>query len=319
MKFKINQRSSWGAVLLPVGVLISVFPSTSSAMALGLGILLALVFGNPYLKITRDLTKPLLAWSIVGLGAGVNLMIVLRAGVDGVVFTFISLLTTIFVGTLLGRWLRLDRETTALISVGTAICGGSAIAAVSAAIKAKDDSISVSLAIVFVLNALGLILFPTIGHFFHLSEQQFGLWGALAIHDTSSVVGATMQYGPQALEVGTTVKLVRALWIVPVSFLFSKFFVRKADMALNKQALRFPWFIGGFLLSSAIVTWFEILQPLGHQVEWTARRVLVVTLFMIGCGMTFESFKRVGLVSLVHAVILWALVSSLSLTFVTLK
>jgi len=309
-------RRDWGQVVIPLGFLVSLYPATSSAMALLLGVLLALIFGNPHIARTRKLTKPLLAWSIVGLGAGVNLLVVLKAGLNGVLFTMLSLSVTMLIGAWIGRWLGIHRETSALINVGTAICGGSAIAAVSAAIRAKDDSTSVALGIVFILNAVGLIIFPSLGHWFNLSEQQFGLWGALAIHDTSSVVGATMQYGPHALEVGTTVKLVRALWIIPVSILFAKFFHTKDSDTEKKVPTQYPWFIGGFVLMSALVTWVEVLQPTGHQVEWIAKRALVATLFLIGSGLTLATLRKVGIKALVHGVALWIIVASASLLFI---
>jgi uncharacterized integral membrane protein (TIGR00698 family) len=308
--------SKWGRVAIPLGFLISLYPGTTSAMALLLGVMLALTFGNPHIARTRKLTKPMLAWSIVGLGAGVNLLVVLKAGVDGVLFTMVSLSATMFIGTLIGRWLGIHRETSALINVGTAICGGSAIAAVSAAIRAKDDSTSVALGIVFILNAVGLIIFPSLGHWFDLSEQQFGLWGALAIHDTSSVVGATMQYGSHALEVGTTVKLVRALWIIPISILFAKFFHKAEEGSEKKAPTQYPWFIGGFVIMSAIVTWVEVLQPVGHQLEWLAKRALVATLFLIGSGLTLATLRKVGIKALVHGVALWIIVASVNLCII---
>lgn len=312
----IDMRQKWGRILIPLGFLISLYPMITSAMALLLGVLIALIFGNPHITRTRKLTRPMLAWSIVGLGAGVNLMVILKAGLDGIVFTLISLSLTLSVGTFIGRWLKINRETSALLNVGTAICGGSAIAAVSAAIRAKDESISVALGIVFILNAIGLLIFPSLGHWFQLSESQFGLWGALAIHDTSSVVGATMQYGPHALEVGTTVKLVRALWIIPISILFAKFFHKETLDSEKKIPTQYPWFIGGFVLMSALVTWVEFLQPSGHQVEWLAKRALVATLFLIGSGLTLTTLKKVGIKALIHGVVLWFLVASVSLFFI---
>lgn len=285
-------------------------------MALLLGVVLALTFGNPYIDKTRKLTKPMLAWAIVGLGAGVNLLVVLKAGYEGILFTILSLSATMLIGTLIGRWLGIHRETSALINVGTAICGGSAIAAVSTSIRAKDESTSVALGIVFILNAVGLIIFPPLGHFFNLTEQQFGLWGALAIHDTSSVVGATMQYGAHALEVGTTVKLVRALWIIPVAILFAKFFHKEEAGSEKKTPTQYPWFIGGFVIMSAIVTWFEKLQPTGHQIEWIAKRALVATLFLIGSGLTMATLKKVGMKALVQGVSLWIIVASASLIII---
>lgn len=318
MKIDLKTRTGWGQVLTPVCFLLSLFPMISSGTALFMGVVLAMTVGNPYIAKTRKLTKPMLAWSIVGLGAGVNLMLVLKAGLDGIAFTLISLSLTLFIGYWLGRVFSTSREMSALINVGTAICGGSAIAAVSSVIRAKDESVSVALGVVFILNAIALFIFPPLGHLFGLSEQQFGLWGALAIHDTSSVVGATMQYGKQALEIGTTVKLVRALWIIPVSLLFAKFFVDTKNVDKNQKEVprQYPWFIGGFVLMSAIVTYFDALQPLGHQVEWVAKRALVATLFLIGSGLSLATLRKVGAKSLLHGICLWILVASASLAWI---
>lgn len=308
---------NWGRLVVPLGFLISLYPGASSAFALLLGVAIALAFGNPYITQTRKLAKPMLAWSIMGLGAGVNLLVVLKTGFDGIAFTMVSLSLTLLIGTMFGRWLKIDRETSALINVGTAICGGSAIAAVSSSIRAKDESTTVALGVVFILNAVGLIIFPPLGHFFNLTEQQFGLWGALAIHDTSSVIGATLQYGAHALEVGTTVKLVRALWIIPIAILFAKFFHKEDVDTEKKVPAQYPWFIGGFVLMSAIVTWLPQLQTIGHQVEWVAKRALVATLFLIGSGLTLATLKKVGMKALVQGVALWIIVASVSLAVIS--
>ncbi len=296
--------------LIPLGFLISLHPFVSSAVALAMGVFISLLFGNPYISQTRKFSKKFLAYSIVGLGAGVNLMLVLKTGLNGILFTFFSLSLTLLIGYFMARCFKLDRETSTLINVGTAICGGSAIAAVSTAIRAKDESISIALGIVFILNAVALFVFPQLGHLLGLSENQFGLWSALAIHDTSSVVGASMQYGPHALEIATTVKLVRALWIIPVTLFFTKLFSKKTD---QKKSVQYPWFIGGFVLVSAIVTFFPELQNFGHQIEWIAKRFLVATLFLIGTGLTLESLKKVGAPALFHGVCLWVLVATGSL------
>ncbi len=270
-------------------------------MALLLGITISLVLGNPYLSQTKKLTKPLLAWAIIGLGTGVNLDVVIKAGTSGVIFTFLSLTATLVVGHFLGKWLRTDLETSTLLNVGTAICGGSAIVAVSNAIQAKDNSTSIALAVVFILNAISLLVFPALGHHFRLTEEQFGQWAALAIHDTSSVVGASMQFGAHALEVGTTVKLVRALWIIPVTLIFAKIFNRGTK-------IQFPFFILGFVFTSAMVTYFESLQPLGSQIEWVARRALVIALYLIGSGLTMVSIRSVGAKAITQGLLLWVMV-----------
>lgn len=307
---------SLGQILIPIGAILSLFPFISSGIALFLGVAIAITVGNPFINKTRKLTKPMLAWAIVGLGAGVNLMMVLKAGYDGLLFTFLSLSATLFIGFWVGKLFKTSREMSALINVGTAICGGSAIAAVSSVIKAKDEDISVSLGVVFILNAVALFIFPQIGHFFGLTQEQFGLWGALAIHDTSSVVGATMQYGDRALEIGTTVKLVRALWIIPISLMFAKFFIIEKSPSDKPAPRQYPWFIGGFIIMSALVTFIEVLQPVGHQIEWIAKRALVATLFLIGSGLTLSTLKKVGLKTLLHGVVLWVIVAGTSLLII---
>ncbi len=298
-------------ILVPLGFLISLI-FLNSAVALFLGVLIAIIFGNPYLPKTRPLTKNLLAWSIVGLGAGMNFLSVIQAGSDGIVYTLVSLTLIMLVGTLLARVFKTSSEMGLLINVGTAICGGSAIAAVSSAINAKDESIAVSLGIVFILNAIALFIFPPLGHTFHLSSEQFGLWAALAIHDTSSVVGATMQFSQRALEVGSTIKLTRALWIIPLAFLCAKFY--KKD-EVKKKSAPIPWFIAGFILMSALVSSFPFLQPFGHQIEGIAKRTLVATLFLIGSGLTMSTIKNVGLKTFLHGFILWVLIVFASLKF----
>jgi uncharacterized integral membrane protein (TIGR00698 family) len=304
-----------GHFILPLGLIFAISPWASSATALLLGVFIVLLFGNPYIARTRKLTRPLLSNSIIGLGAGVNLMVVAKAGLDGILFTAVALSATLLVGWLLGRLLKTDPETSLLINVGTAICGGSAIAAVSSAIRAQDHDTSVSLAVVFVLNACALIIFPPLGHHFLLTEGQFGLWSALAIHDTSSVVGATMQYGNHALEVGTTVKLVRALWIIPVTLIIAKIYAKK-NSGKDGRPTQYPWFILGFLLMSALVTWVPQLGSAGHFIELIAKRALIVTLFLIGAGLTRATLQKVGFRPLVQGVVLWFIVASCNLIVV---
>ena len=289
-------------------------PYATSAWGLLAGVLIALIFGNPYSGYTKKLSKPFLSIAIVGLGAGINLLVVAKAGSEGILSTAAAISATLFLGYLLQKIFRTDQGIAILINVGTAICGGSAIAAVSSAIHSKEEDISVALGVVFILNAIALVIFPDIGHFFHLTERQFGLWSALAIHDTSSVVGATMQYGREALQVGTTVKLVRALWIVPVTLLVAKMYSRSGQG--KKTKISFPWFILGFICTSALVTWIPQLVPLGHQVEWLAKRLLVITLFTIGLNISRQTLKAVGIKPLLHGIILWLVVGVSNLIWV---
>jgi uncharacterized integral membrane protein (TIGR00698 family) len=301
-------------ILIPVLAILCLAPFISSAIALLLGIAATLIFGNPYIDRTKKLTHPLLSTSIIGLGAGMNLITVGEVGLQGIAYTVIGITLTFIFGLIAGKLLKVEQETSLLVTVGTAICGGSAIAAVAPVIRAKQHQISVALGIVFTLNAIALFIFPAIGHFFSLSETQFGLWSALAIHDTSSVVGATLQYGPTAVQVGTTVKLARALWIVPVTLGLSSFYrLPNADPAATVKPKR-PWFILGFLLMAAIMTWVPALQETGQHIEFVAKRLLVLTLFLIGSNLDRATLKSVGAKPFVQGVVLWVLAATITLS-----
>ena len=300
-------------VVYVLALLLCLAPFMSSGYALFLGVAIALTLGNPFADKTRAWTHKLLSWSVIGLGFGMNLKIVAQVGLQGIGYTVVGIFSALILGYILGRILKVESETSTLISVGTAICGGSAIAAVAPVIRAKPNTVSVALGTVFVLNATALFLFPFVGHQLNLSEHQFGLWAALAIHDTSSVVGASMQYGAEALQTGTTVKLARALWIVPVAFMIGLIYSRKnkdAGAAKGKK----PWFIAGFLLAAALVTFVPQIQPFGHTIEAIAKRCLVVTLFLIGSSLTRETLKAVGPKPFFQGVLLWIIVGSLTLT-----
>lgn len=287
------------------------WPSVPSWMALVAGITLALTFGNPRQKQTKALTPRLLSWSVVGLGAAMNLREVAKVGLQGFGYTAAGITLALSLGLLLARLLGVRRNTGLLISVGTAICGGSAIAAAAPVLRADDEDVSMALATVFLLNATALILFPMLGHMLHMGERPFGLWAALAIHDTSSVVGASSAYGPAALLIATTTKLARALWIVPLT-LGIGWAVAKADHrnGMPKVKAKRPWFILGFLLAAALVTFVPMLKPAGGWVAALARRSLVLTLFLLGCGISREALAKVGLRPLLQGVLLWFLVGA---------
>jgi uncharacterized integral membrane protein (TIGR00698 family) len=304
---KLNQ------ILFPVATLLSLTPFITSGEALVMGIVLALVFENPYAVQAKKFTPKFLAISVMGLGAGMNLGVIGKVGVAGIGYTVIGILTAFIVGTLLGRLFKTEKDTSLLITVGTAICGGSAIAAVAPVIRAKHHEISVALGTVFMLNAVALLIFPAIGHHLDLTQNQFGLWSALAIHDTSSVVGSTLQYGPQALEVGTTVKLARALWIIPVAIIIGIIRSRKKDETVKSEKIKRPWFILGFLIAAALVTWFPSLQTGGHVVESLAKHLMVLTLFLIGSGLSRQTIQTVGFRPFIQGVCLWAVMASSSL------
>lgn len=297
--------------------ILSLLPFVNAALALVAGILFALILGNPFEAYTRAYTSRLLAYSVIGLGAGMNLHVVLKAGMEGIGYTIISLVGCVVLGLFLGRILKAEREVSLLVTIGTAICGGSAIAAVAAAINAKSHNISASLAVVFFLNALALMIFPPIGHYWGLSQEQFGLWAALAIHDTSSVVGAGMQYGPQALEIATTIKLARALWIIPVVIIIQYYYSRAAQETdvQGKAKRKYPWFILGFLAMAALMTYVPAFTPAGHVIEFAARRALVLTLFLVGANLSVQTLRSVGFKPMILGVLLWVCVVIFSLLF----
>lgn len=284
------------------------WPAVNSALALCLGILFGIFLGNPFGRSLKKVSGEILTTSVVFLGFGMNLAVVLTAGKDAFFMTLIGIVVTLAVGLFLGRILQTDRDASILVSVGTAICGGSAIAAASQAMNAKEDSTSVALATVFLLNAIALVLFPSIGSWLGFSEDAFGVWAAISIHDTSSVVGAGMQYGQRALEVATTTKLVRALWIIPVTLLVGVLYSKKN--AAGKAP--FPWFIVRFLIASALVTTFPQLQEAGKVLSEIGKRGLVLALFLIGSNISVSSLKTVGSKTLAQGVGLWIFVSVVS-------
>jgi len=298
--------------LFPLAAVLCLFPFVSTGAGLLLGLTLALAFGNPYLGYTRKLTPQLLALSVVGLGAGMNLEVVARVGAHGVLYTVAGITLALALGALLTRLLGVGRNVGTLISVGTAICGGSAIAAIVPVLRPKEHEASVALATVFLLNAVALFAFPPIGHAAHLTDAQFGLWSALAIHDTSSVVGAAVAWGGKAVEIATTVKLARALWIVPLTFAIGHWHQRTSGQTAQGKPRR-PWFIAGFIAAAALVTYVPGLQHAGHLVASVSKQALVVTLFFIGGSLTRASIKAVGVRPLALGVVLWVAMAGLSL------
>lgn len=318
-----DEFSSANSASIPVRVafgllaLVTLLPFVSPGIALMLGIAVALTMGNPYPMATARATTPLLQISVVGLGAGMNLIEVGRAGLHGFFYTVVGITLTMTLGLLLGRLLNTARDTSLLVTVGTAICGGSAIAAVAPAIRAKSHEVSVALATVFFLNAVALLIFPSIGHHLGLNQAQFGVWSALAIHDTSSVVGAAMQYGARALEIATTIKLTRALWIVPVTLAIGMMWNHGQKDRSAGKAKR-PWFILGFIAMAALVTWIPTLKPAGHVVFLAAQRSLVITLFLIGSGLSRSALQLAGRRPLIQGFVLWILMGSATLTAILL-
>lgn len=280
-------------------------PWCSPPIALALGLAFALTLGSPFK--TARATKLLLQVSVVGLGFGMNLGKVVEAGRTGVLFTIATIAGTLAAGYALGRAMHINSSTAHLISSGTAICGGSAIAAVGPVIGASDEEMSVSLGTVFILNSIALFVFPLIGAALHLTQTQFGVWAAIAIHDTSSVVGAASAYGAEALQIATTVKLTRALWIVPLT-LGTAFAFRK-----HAAKMTLPWFILFFLLASVVRTYVPAPQLAWDVLVRIARIGLTVTLFLIGSSLSRESLKKVGVRPLILGVLLWIAISAAGL------
>lgn len=307
-----------GHVLLVAGAVVCLVPWVTTGLGLLLGLALALAVGNPLIERTRKLTPKLLSLAVIGLGAGMDLRVVARVGAHGVLYTVAGISLALGLGALLTRLLGVGRVVGALISVGTAICGGSAIAAVVPVLRAKDHEASVALATVFLLNAIALFAFPPLGRLLGFDDGQFGLWSALAIHDTSSVVGAAVAWGGAAVAIATTVKLARALWIVPLTLAVSWWHGRSGGEVAQGKAKR-PWFIAGFLLAAALVTCVPGLQEAGHLVSLVARQALVVTLFLIGANLTRASLAAVGPRPLLLGVLLWLLVASTTASAVALR
>lgn len=305
-------RSLAARALLPLLALLCLFPFATAPLALLAGVAVALLFGNPHAARTKPLVPRLLALSVVGLGAGMDLRVVSRAGLAGIGYTVVGLSLTLALGHLLGRLLATRPNASLLISVGTAICGGSAIAAVAPAIRAEEEDVSVSLGTVFLLNALALFLFPPIGRSLGLSEPAFGLWAALAIHDTSSVVGAALSYGGAALAVATSVKLARALWIVPLTLAIGAWRARSGREAGASKPKR-PWFVLGFLAAAALATFVPGLREPGALLSAIAKKGLVVTLLLIGSGLSRDALRRVGWRPFAQGTALWAITASLTL------
>lgn len=288
----------------------------SAPVALVIGLMVAFVLGNPFIEMNKKVTTLLLQISVVCLGFNMNFEHALKAGKEGFFFTVGTIGITLLAGYFIGKILKIDKNISMLISNGTAICGGSAIAAIGPIIKANAQQMSVALGTIFILNSIALLIFPGLGHFFQLSDQQFGTWCAIAIHDTSSVVGAASKYSKEALEVATTIKLERALWIIPLS-LITAYFQKSAGK------IKIPYFIFYFILAILISTYLPLALPsLGNKIGgntlfyWAflfGRKGLVITLFLIGSGLSINAIKQVGWQPILQGVLLWLIIGSVSL------
>ena len=306
-------------VLLSAFLLLDYIPGYSTwvtpPVALFLGLIFALSSGQAHPKFKKKVSKYLLQYSVVGLGFGMNLQASLASGKEGMEFTVISVVGTMLIGWFIGRkFLKVDRDTSYLISSGTAICGGSAIAAVGPVLRAKDTEMSVALGTIFILNAIALFIFPVIGHALDMSQQEFGTWAAIAIHDTSSVVGAGAAYGEEALQIATTIKLTRALWIIPLALITSFVFKSKG------QKISIPWFIFFFILAMVFNTYVlsssETGIMIGEGINSLARKTLTITLFFIGASLSRDVLKAVGIKPLIQGVLLWITISVSTLAYI---
>ena len=318
---KANNKTVYVAVLavMTVCLLLGYVPGMSAfaswvtpPVALFLGLVFALLCGQAYPKFNKKVSKKLLQYSVVGLGFGMNLHASLASGKEGMMFTIISVVGTMVIGIFIGRkLLKMNRDTSYLISSGTAICGGSAIAAVGPVIKAKDSDMSVALATIFILNAIALFIFPVFGQWLGLSQQEFGTWAAIAIHDTSSVVGAGAAYGEEALQVATTIKLTRALWIIPLALATS--FIFKGD----GKKVSIPWFILWFIVAILLNTYvLDAVPEVGKAIAGLARKGLIITMFFIGASLSTDVLKSVGVKPLVQGVLLWLVISVAALLYI---
>jgi len=307
--FEINQ--SLQQVLFLAVILLCLFSIISPPIALLLGVLIVNLFGNPFVEFNHKAITFLLQFSVVGLGFGMNATSAVSAGKEGFLLTVFSIFTTLIFGFLLGKWLKTEKKTSHLISCGTAICGGSAIAAISPVIKSNENQTSIALGVIFILNSIALFVFPFIGHQLDLSQKDFGLWCAIAIHDTSSVVGAANKYGTEALQVATTVKLARALWIIPISILTAFFFKRQSRSVGTK--IKIPYFIGLFILAMLVNTYFSSTAIFTAHIVGIAKIGLTITLFLIGATLNFATLKTVGVKPLLQGIFLWIFIAVLAL------
>lgn len=289
-------------VLFPYNLIPQLPNIITPAVALLIGLVYAIIFKCPCPKFNKKTSKYLLQASVVGLGFGMNVNESLRSGAEGMMFTIISVVGVMTMGVLIGYWLHLNRKTSYLIASGTAICGGSAIAAVGPVLKANDQEMAVSLGVIFILNAIALFIFPPIGHFFDMTQEQFGTWAAIAIHDTSSVVGAGEAYGPQALQLATLIKLTRALWIIPLALVTMLIFRDKSSK------VSIPWFIFLFIIAMVLNTYCNLPSELTQALVWIAKKGLVLTLFLIGASLSITAIKSVGIKPLLLAILLWLII-----------
>lgn len=290
-------------VLFIIGMVLCISGFVSSPIALVGGFVFSYFLGHPFLSLNSKAVGWLLKIAVVGLGFGMNVIETFNAGKDGFILTVFSITATLILGYFIGKLLKMDRKASHLISSGTAICGGSAIAAVAPVIKASEKDISISLGVIFLLNSIALIVFPPIGHWLDLTQHQFGLWSAIAIHDTSSVVGAAFTFGDEALKVATTVKLARALWIIPLSLVSVFLFKGKG------KSIKIPYFIFLFILAIIMNSYLPIPEFITEGITSISKSLLVLTLFLIGAGLSVGKIKSAGWKPMILGISLWIFIS----------
>ncbi|OXA97121.1 hypothetical protein B0A75_17000 [Flavobacterium oncorhynchi] len=303
--FEVNrylQQAIFAAVIF-----LCLFSIISPPIALLFGVVIVNIFGNPFVEFNNKAITFLLQFSVIGLGFGMNASSAISAGKEGFLLTIFSIFSTLILGTFLGKWLKTDKKTSHLISCGTAICGGSAIAAISPVIKSNENQTSIALGVIFILNSIALFVFPFIGHQLDLSQKDFGLWCAIAIHDTSSVVGAANKYGAEALQIATTVKLARALWIIPISILTAAIFKSK------NSKIKIPYFIGLFIVAMLLNSYVPATAVIAPHIVNIAKIGLTITLFLIGATLNINTLKSVGVKPLLQGVFLWIFIAVLGL------
>lgn len=316
MKSFFDQHPTTRTVLFVIAIIICTTPISSPPIALLLGLIFAQFIGHPFVHLNSKSTGLLLKVSVVGLGFGMNVQQAMEAGKSGFLLTIATILFTILLGMILGKLLGVEKKTTTLVSSGTAICGGSAIAAIGPVVGANDREMSVSMGTIFLLNSLALVIFPPIGHYFGLTDKEFGLWSAIAIHDTSSVVGAASTYSEEALHIATTVKLARALWIIPLTIILA-FFFKRVQTGEKKEKMKMPWFILLFVVAMILNTYVPFIQSHSTTLFDISKIGLSVTLFLIGAGLSMTEIKAVGWRPLVLGVGLWIFISVLSFFAIT--
>lgn len=312
MPHKTNNKKTWTKVLFLIAMAVCILGFITSPIALVGGFLFTYFFGHPFLNLSGKAVSWLLKVAVVGLGFGMNLLETLDAGKTGFALTVASIFATLILGYFIGRLLKMDRKSSHLISSGTAICGGSAIAAVSPIINASKKDISIALGVVFLLNSVALLIFPPLGTWLELTQEEFGLWAAIAIHDTSSVVGAALTFGDEALKIATTVKLARALWIIPLAFVSVFLFKGKG------KGIKIPYFIFLFILAIVLNSYLPIPEVITEGITTLSKSLLVLTLFLIGAGLSIDMIRSAGWKPMFLGTSLWIIISIGSLLAIVL-